>query len=301
MLQFGLIKTFGGSLCARPTGELLYNPSFECGVYGWHFDTNYPATITDNGDGSIHLKADSNYGSVVPDNQIFPIDDYVLEIEVANVVGNGKMSIRNQHNNWFNLEYFTTDGTYTVEYNGNIKDIHSGASNDTTFECDFLSYSLMKKVNYCKARNGELVNNYTFYCDGTDWRDYNSSSTFSNGEATVTRHGPDAKLFQLVYLEAGVDYDVELSVINTTESAYVSWIQPNSVSGFPIDYVTAGVHTATITPEVTGNHIIGLGVNSPNDSTATFDYISLKVKTAEYLTNDNGENLTNDLDENLMS
>jgi hypothetical protein len=131
--------------CGSPREELLFNYSFDCGLNGWGNDPNYPATLTDNGDGSIHIKANSNYGSVVPDNQIFPTETYVLEIEVANVVGNGKMSIRNQANTWFNLEYFTVDGTYTVEYTGNIKDIHCGASNDATFECDFLSYSLKVK------------------------------------------------------------------------------------------------------------------------------------------------------------
>ena len=132
--------------CGSPRDELLHNYSFDCGTAGWHYDPNYPATITDNGDGSVHIVTNSNYGSVVPDNQIFPIDTYVLTIEVANVVGNGKMSIRNQNNQWFNLETFTADGTYSVEYTGNIKDIHCGAANDTNFSCDFLSYSLKKVV-----------------------------------------------------------------------------------------------------------------------------------------------------------
>jgi hypothetical protein len=148
MLSFGLLKRFGGGaeICPKPQDELLNNWTFDCGVRSWHFDPNYPATITDNGDGSVHLVTNSNYGSVVPDKQIFPTETYVLEIEVANVVGNGKMSIRNQANQWHNLEYFTADGIYTVEYTGNIKDIHCGASNDTNFSCDFLSYSLKVKT-----------------------------------------------------------------------------------------------------------------------------------------------------------
>jgi hypothetical protein len=131
--------------CGSPRDELLFNYSFKCGVNGWHFDINYPATITDNGDGSIHIVTNSNYGSVVPDMQIFDTNTYILEIEVANVVGNGKMSIRNKNNTWFNLEHFTVDGIYSVEYTGNIKDIHCGADNDVGFECDFLSYSLKIK------------------------------------------------------------------------------------------------------------------------------------------------------------
>ena len=132
--------------CDPKGGELLYNTNFYCGLSGWHFDPNYTAELTDNGNGSIHLKATSNYGSVVPDNQNYPNDTYILKIEVANVQGNGKMSIRNTANTWFNLLYFTTPGTYSVEYTGSIKDIHCGASNDTDFECDFLSYSLKIKA-----------------------------------------------------------------------------------------------------------------------------------------------------------
>jgi hypothetical protein len=147
MLNFGLLKTFAGPAvdCPRPEGELLYNWTFDCGLSGWHYDTNYPATLTDNGDGSIHIVSNSNYGSVVPDKQVFPTETYILEIEVANVVGNGKMSIRNQNNQWHNIKYFDTAGVYAVEYTGNIKDIHCGASNDSTFQCDFLSYSLKLK------------------------------------------------------------------------------------------------------------------------------------------------------------
>jgi hypothetical protein len=132
--------------CPATGKELLDNWTFTCGLKGWHFDPNYTAILTDNKDGSIRLVTTSNYGSVVPDKQIFPAETYILEIEVANVVGNGKMSIRNQANTWHNLKYFDTDGIYAVEYTGDIKDIHCGASDDTTFKCDFLSYSLKKKV-----------------------------------------------------------------------------------------------------------------------------------------------------------
>jgi hypothetical protein len=125
--------------------ELLYNFLFNCGVAGLHFDPNYTAVLTDNGDGSIHLRTTSKYGSVVPDDQNYPNNTYILKIEVANVQGNGKMSIRNTANQWHNMLYFTTPGTYAVTYTGSIKDIHCGASNDSNFECDFLSYSLRLK------------------------------------------------------------------------------------------------------------------------------------------------------------
>jgi hypothetical protein len=130
-------------VCYKPSDELLTNPSFDCGLDGWGFDTNYPATLTDNDDGSIHLKSESNFGSVVPNNAIFNDKvEYQLSITVANVKGNGKMSIRNSANTWFNLETFTTDGTYSTTYTGNIITIHCGADSDASFECDFLDYSL---------------------------------------------------------------------------------------------------------------------------------------------------------------
>jgi hypothetical protein len=132
--------------CGSPRGELLHNYSFDCGLGGWGHDPKFPATLTDNGDGSIHLYANDRYGSVVPDKQDFPNNTYILTIEVANVAGNGKMSIRNTANQWFNLETFTADGTYSVEYTGNIKNIHCGADNNIGFECDFLSYSLIVKT-----------------------------------------------------------------------------------------------------------------------------------------------------------
>ena len=146
MLNFGLSLGCSSKLCSKPDGELLNNWTFDCGLRSWGHDPNFPATVTDNGDGSIHLYANDRYGSVVPDKQNFPNDTYVLTIEVANVVGNGKMSIRNTQNTWFNLETFTADGTYSVEYTGDIKNIHCGADNNAGFESDFLSYSLKRKV-----------------------------------------------------------------------------------------------------------------------------------------------------------
>jgi hypothetical protein len=143
--------------CGSPRGELLFNYSFKCGLNGWHFDPNFPAELTDNGDGSVHLKAIDRYGSCVPDDQTFDNDTYTLTIEVANVVGNGKMSIRNTGNTWFNLQTFTADGTYAAEYTGDIKEIHCGADSDTTFECDFLSYSLKVKTKDYLTYEGEQL------------------------------------------------------------------------------------------------------------------------------------------------
>jgi hypothetical protein len=79
--------------CELTGGEYLHNSSFDCSLDGWTFDSNYPATLTDNKDGSIHIKSNSKYGSVVPVDALFDDGDYLLEINVANVSGNGKMSI----------------------------------------------------------------------------------------------------------------------------------------------------------------------------------------------------------------
>jgi hypothetical protein len=137
--------------------ELLCNPEFDFGLYGWHFDPKYTAELTDNGDGSIHLKSTSNYGSVVPNGQQFPNDTYTLVIKVANVSGNGKMSIRDTANNWHNLKYFTTAGIYRITFTLGINDIHCGASNDANFECDFLSYSMKKNTTTTVTFEGETV------------------------------------------------------------------------------------------------------------------------------------------------
>ena len=262
--------------CPLEDGELLYNHSFDCGTVAWGFDPNYTAVITDNGNGSVHLRTTSNYGSVVPDYDVFPIDTYILEIEVANVSGNGKMSIRNSHNTWFNLETFNTDGVYTVEYSGNIKDIHCGAAGDPNFECDFLSYSLMTKLNYCKPRGDELVSNWTFYCDGMDWERFNANVTYGNSQVTIVRTGLSASVRQRVWLEAGKTYRMETKILSTDSSTFISVTDPNGATSYPADYLDAGVHGTDFTPTKTGEHMVGIGNNSPNGSSSKFDYLSVK-------------------------
>jgi hypothetical protein len=43
--------------CDKPSGQLLDNFEFDCGKTGWYYHPSYPAVITDNGDGSVHLKS----------------------------------------------------------------------------------------------------------------------------------------------------------------------------------------------------------------------------------------------------
>jgi hypothetical protein len=133
-----------------PDEQIFLNPNFEEGTSNWVNDPTYPATITDNGDGSIHLKSDSEYGSITPqqlEGNPLVSGHYLLKASVINQTGvrRGKLSIRDTGNNWYN-EYFDSmdDGVYEHDYTGNIKEIHIGADNDSTFECDFLWVSLIK-------------------------------------------------------------------------------------------------------------------------------------------------------------
>jgi hypothetical protein len=139
------------------SGEFIPNWSFDCGLYKWGFDPTYPAILTDNGDGSVHLKTDSNFGSLVPDDDTFPNGDWVLECKVRNVVGNGKLSIRRPNGTWVTNTLYTTDGTYHSNYSGIIAEIHVGADGDPTFEADYDYISLRKRVTDSVVINGELI------------------------------------------------------------------------------------------------------------------------------------------------
>ena len=153
---------FNGELlemCSKPEGELLENWTFECGAAYWGFDPTYPATITDNGDGSLHLKSNSKFGSLVPIlDGAFPSDTYIVECKVRNVVGTGKMSLRKINNSWTNSPDITTDGVHTFEYTGNIKEIHVGANGDSNFEADYDYISLrLKTSNEVITYKSEIV------------------------------------------------------------------------------------------------------------------------------------------------
>jgi hypothetical protein len=136
-------------MCERPAGEYMYNHSFDCGVAGWTHNPQYNATLTDNGDGTIHLRADTNYGSVCP--VVIPTEDteWILEVKVRNQTGTkgGKLSIQRPNNQWDTVEFGSTaDGVYQNTYTGSIKSIDVGASNEAGFEMD-LEYLSLRKVN----------------------------------------------------------------------------------------------------------------------------------------------------------
>ena len=140
-----------------PAGQLLKNFSFDCGTKYWGFSPLYPAIITNNGDGSLHLKADSEWGSLVPEIEVFTSSDYILECKVRNVVGTGKMSIRKTDDTWVNSPDITSDGIYTFEYTGNIKEIHCGANSDQNYEADYDYISLRDKNSNIVTYLGDTV------------------------------------------------------------------------------------------------------------------------------------------------
>jgi hypothetical protein len=131
---------------SHPEDEYLKNWTFDCGTLYWTFNPSYNAEITPNDDGSIHLKAITNYGSVCPVQVPSESKDWILTVKVTNLVGNGKMSIQKSNNDWLNFYFDRGDGIYSANYNGSIKRIDVGASNDTSAEMDFEFISLKERV-----------------------------------------------------------------------------------------------------------------------------------------------------------
>jgi hypothetical protein len=134
--------------CPPVYPSMLENEEFGCGTMGWTYNPQYPSEITDNGDGSIHLKANTTFGSVSPVN--VPTEDasYHIEVSVRNQVGAspGKISFQRPNGSWHTVEFSSMDdGVYTSDYAGVIRRIDIGANNDTSFECDF-DYIKLTKV-----------------------------------------------------------------------------------------------------------------------------------------------------------
>jgi len=153
MLGFGF-KGGGGYNCPKPVGEYLLNHSFDCGTLGWGFDPNYPATITDNGDGSVHLSVQSEWGSLVPNDPPSDSADWICEIEIANQSGTGKISFRRPNGTWENT-VTNSNGVHTATYSGIISELHVGADTDENYEADYLYISLRKAD--AVTLNGETV------------------------------------------------------------------------------------------------------------------------------------------------
>ena len=143
--------------CGSPRDELLFNYSFDCGVIGWGFEPLYPAIITDNGDGSLHLKTESNFGSLVPEKGTYPNGTYVIEVKFRNQVGNGKISFRRPNGTWVSTPT-VGDGVHQSDtFTGIISEIHVGADGDNTYEADYEYISLKKVVTQNVTYQGENV------------------------------------------------------------------------------------------------------------------------------------------------
>ena len=132
--------------CDKPDGEFLDNWSFDCGAWYWGFDSAYPATITDNGDGSLHLKTNSNFGSLVPHNQTFEAADWVIEVKFRNQVGNGKISFRRPNGTWVSTPTIGDGVHQSNPFSGAIAEIHVGADGDDTYEADYEYISLKRRT-----------------------------------------------------------------------------------------------------------------------------------------------------------
>jgi len=139
MLNFGFKAGSFSTLNCDATGtQLIDNHTFDCGVENWTSDPTYPATITDNGDGSLHVVADTAYGSLVPDffvSDSLPDGSYDLTVDVRNITGVGKASIRDDGGTWHSQAL--VDGNNVFPYTGTISTINVGADNDASFVADF--------------------------------------------------------------------------------------------------------------------------------------------------------------------
>jgi len=157
MLNFGFKGGGGGIHCFKPIGEYLFNSSFECGLLGWDFDPAYPATITDNGDGSLHLKTASPFGSLVPDKETFDAAEWVIEVKFRNQVGNGKISFRRPNNTWVSTPTIGDGVHQSNPFSGAIAEIHVGADGDDTYEADYEYISLRKRTDKYVTHLGDTV------------------------------------------------------------------------------------------------------------------------------------------------
>ena len=141
----GLVKMYLGDeeleVCAKDVDEFLDNAQFTCGIAYWGHAPIYPAEISDNGDGTVHLKTLSEWGSLVPGNDSFPNGSWIIEVEILNQVGNGKISFRKPNGQWVSTPTIG-DGVHTATYTGEIREIHVGADSDPNYEADYNYISL---------------------------------------------------------------------------------------------------------------------------------------------------------------
>ena len=127
----------------QPDYERLENYEFDCGLKGWGFDPKYPAILTYENAGEAHLRTDSNFGSLVPNNLPTESEEWVCEVKFKNQNGDGKISFRKPNNVWVSTPTLG-DGVHRATYTGVISELHVGANGDANYEADYEYISLRK-------------------------------------------------------------------------------------------------------------------------------------------------------------
>jgi len=119
----------------------------------------------------------------------------------------------------------------------------------------------------CRPKNNEKLYNYSFDCDGKRWTAYNAVVTYSDSKANVERTGLSGSTRQKVNLTANEMYNIEVNVLATSSSTFVSVTNPSGDTSYPLDYLDVGIHKKRITATESGSHIFGVGNNNPVGST----------------------------------
>ena len=207
MLSFHLGLNMGGdgrgNVCYLPPGEFLENWSFDCGLNYWVSDPNYEAILTDNEDGSIHIKAISQWGSVTPINTPFEAGDYTVRIGMANIVGNGKFSYRVNGTWHTHSPLVNGENIFSFTANDTITDFVVGADDDTSFEAD---------PQYISLRDSNAVMQI-IPCDRSGW-DITDSDHWTGYDAT--------KAFNCTSNAGGDTY-----VSEQNNDTFPKWLQAN--------------------------------------------------------------------------
>ena len=112
------------------------NPFFDYGTLRWKQSGSHTSDLTDNHDGTVHIKALSNYGGISPEIENYPRGDYVIGYKCDNVISSGKLAWYDG-SNWHNEPVFNSDiDTTVLAIDTKVELLTINANNNTTFECD---------------------------------------------------------------------------------------------------------------------------------------------------------------------
>jgi len=218
-MNFGLNFGLGSNtdLCPTPPGEFLLNWSFDCGLSRWQDDPSYPADITDNGDGSIHISAIDQWGSLQPKAHTFPAGDYTVRIGVSSISGNGKFSYRVGTTWHTHSPLVLGENIFSFTASGKINNFVVGADADTSFECDVMYVSLRDsnvemQIIPCDMSGWNIS-------DSDHWTGYDATKTFNcttNNGGDTWVSGQDDDVFPK-WLQADRLNDEETFIITKIE------------------------------------------------------------------------------------